>query len=397
MDPWRGEGDRDRWRSTFALLRLLLLGGAAAGWLLVAAGPLARAAARAEPALAWAATLLVAGLLLELPFEARLLTWLRLLLALTLVWLLPLPETAAWPLAAALLHPRPGRSELPPDLLPDAGALAAGSLLLALRGVSPPLLFASVLLGLLALVTRLLHAALLREREEGRRQRGELEEAQVRLARYVAEVEEAAAARERAQVVGQIHDALGHSLTAAVLQVELARRLLASRPEEAAGRLEKLEGELRAALRQVRQALHGLGPVELGQRPLPEALVALADDFARSTGTEVELRFAPDRTAVAALPPTAAATLFATVREGLTNAVRHGKARRVQVRLSAEDGRLHLRMEDDGVGTESILPGIGLRTMTQRVQEAGGSLRFWSRPGQGFRIEVGLRARDPVK
>ncbi|MDI3299705.1 MAG: histidine kinase [Bacillota bacterium] len=247
MDPWRGEGDRDRWRSTLALLRLLLLAGAAVGWLLAAPGPLARASARAEPALAWAGALLVAGILLELPCEARLPAWLRLLSALALAWLLPLPETAAWPLAAALLRPRPGAGGLP-SLLPDAGALAAGSLLLALRGVPPPTLSASAFLGLLALVTRLLHAALLREREEGRRQREELEEAQVRLARYAAEVQEAAATRERAEVVGRVHDALGHGLTAAVLQVELARRLLASRPEEAAARLENLESELRDAL-----------------------------------------------------------------------------------------------------------------------------------------------------
>lgn len=81
------------------------------------------------------------------------------------------------------------------------------------------------------------------------------------------------------------------------------------------------------------------------------------------------------------------------MREALTNAVRHGRATRVRVELEAVGACLHLRIDDDGLGTDVTRPGMGLAAMVARIQAVGGSIRFDSSAGRSFRVEVAVRRR----
>lgn len=171
----------------------------------------------------------------------------------------------------------------------------------------------------------------------------------------------------------------------------MARRLLASDPAAAGARLGAVEESLRAALAEVRQALRrALRPESL---PLASALEVLAEDFTAAGGPPVTLEFDPDPTAVSDVSPELAEALYRTVQEALTNAVRHGQARHVAVRLTATGRRLVLTVRDDGAGAAQLVPGLGLSAMTARVQAVGGSVRFRTAPGAGFQVEVGVRRR----
>ena len=129
------------------------------------------------------------------------------------------------------------------------------------------------------------------ETEEERRRHAEtleeLERTQSRLVELAARTRDLAAERERQRILGEIHDTIGHTLTATLLQVQVARRLLAGDPAAAAERLAAVETTLRDALQEVRRSLrHAMHPDAL---PLATALQVLADDVMRAGGPRVEL------------------------------------------------------------------------------------------------------------
>src|SRR5690606_27509429 len=118
------------------------------------------------------------------------------------------------------------------------------------------------------------------ERRSHRRAREELEAAQARLVEMAARTRELAAAQERQRVLGDIHDTIGHALTATLLQVQVVRRQLDTDPAAAAARLADLEVSLRSALGEVRQSLRrAIHPAAL---PLAAALQTLVDDVERA-------------------------------------------------------------------------------------------------------------------
>jgi signal transduction histidine kinase len=88
-----------------------------------------------------------------------------------------------------------------------------------------------------------------------------------------------------------------------------------------------------------------------------------------------------------------AEALLRIVREGVTNAVRHGSARKVEVSLTGGD-ELRLVIADDGAGFDVDAPrradALGLTSMRERTEGLGGTFRLTSEPGSGTRIEVML-------
>lgn len=244
----------------------------------------------------------------------------------------------------------------------------------------------------LAVWVGLLFAGRLDERRRHRHMVAELEAAQARLTHLAETTRELAAAQERERLAGEIHDTLGHALVATLLQVQIARKLAAADPKEAQNRLELVEQNVRETLDRVRHLLRR-GRRDVGEISLPAALENLVADLEAAGGPRVDLVFLPDPASVADVTPRVAEVLYRTAQEAMTNAVRHGRARRIRIEAEATGPRLHLRIEDDGVGADEYTPGMGLTGMIRRVQAVGGTVRFQSAAGRGFIVEVGVRRR----
>lgn len=219
-----------------------------------------------------------------------------------------------------------------------------------------------------------------------------LEAAQERLAVLADAGREGAVERERQRIAADVHDTLGHALMAMLMQVQVARRVITSDPDGAAQRLEAVEADARATLDRVRTTLRRT--LDDGVHvAVPTAIEHVARDFELASATAVELTFSPSEADLVDVDRAVADALLRTVREALTNAVRHGQASRVRVELEAVGARLHLRIDDDGLGTDVTRPGMGLAAMVARIQAVGGSIRFDSSAGRGFRVEVAVRRR----
>ena len=178
---------------------------------------------------------------------------------------------------------------------------------------------------------------------------------------------------ERERVARDVHDVLGHSLTALSVKAELASRLIDVDPVRARAELESIQDTARQALAEVRATVGGLraGNLEAELATLPRVL----DDA--GIGTTVD-------GAVADTDPRHRALLAWVLRESVTNVVRHARARTVVIEL----GPRGIVVTDDGQGCAGT-EGNGLRGMRERVAGAGGTLEI-SGAAPGTRLEVVL-------
>jgi signal transduction histidine kinase len=207
--------------------------------------------------------------------------------------------------------------------------------------------------------------------------------AALEIATYQRGLARAAVLDERRRVARQLHDGLAQELAFIVTQT----RRLASK-ERSDKTLAYLATAGERALAESRHAIAALS--QPADEPLDVAVERVADEIAHRAGMTLELNV----TREVSVGVDAHEALLRIVREAMTNAARHGKARRVSVALSCEDG-VHLRIDDDGVGFEPAEPtepwrGLGLASMRERTEALGGSLLIDSRPGSGARIEVVL-------
>ncbi|MFD8263213.1 sensor histidine kinase [Streptomyces griseoluteus] len=202
----------------------------------------------------------------------------------------------------------------------------------------------------------------------------------VELRRARATVAQLAANEERLRLARDLHDLLGHSLSLITLKSELAGRMLPGRPEEAAQQVADIERVSRQALVDVREAVTGY------RRPRLAAELAGAQVALTAAGVVAEI---PAEPGLAGLPEEAEAALAWTLREAVTNVVRHSGAERCAVELLRRhtlDGPvLELSVEDNGSGGSGKGPGNGLTGLAERLQGAGGTLEA-GRSAKGFRV-----------
>ncbi|MCW2738192.1 sensor histidine kinase [Nocardioides sp.] len=178
---------------------------------------------------------------------------------------------------------------------------------------------------------------------------------------------------ERERVARDVHDVLGHSLTALSVKAELAARLIDVDPQRAKAELESIQDTARQALAEVRATVGGLraGNLEAELAAAPRVLA----DIGVSTTVTGE---------VADTDPRHRALLAWVLRESVTNVVRHARARSVVIEL----GPHGIAVTDDGAGCAGA-EGNGLRGMRERVAGAGGTLDIVPTT-PGTRIQVAL-------
>jgi two-component system NarL family sensor kinase len=187
---------------------------------------------------------------------------------------------------------------------------------------------------------------------------------------------------ERRRLRRELHDGLGPTLTGIAFGADAAANLITTDPEQANELLTTLRRETRAALADVRRLVDDLRPHALDELGLVRALQQRAEQLAwRADGESVDVEV----DVPAELPRLPAAVEVATYRiatEALTNVVRHSKATKATVQVSASD-RLEVLITDNGPPNGRWSPGVGLTAMRERVAELGGAFRAGPTPTGG--------------
>ncbi|UUU23642.1 sensor histidine kinase [Streptomyces sp. DSM 40750] len=208
--------------------------------------------------------------------------------------------------------------------------------------------------------------------------------ARLELEAYAARVAELSAATERNRLARDIHDSLGHHLTAMSVQLEMASDFR-SRDSDAAQRaLNEARRSVRLALGDVRQSVRALRD-EAARPTLSAALAALARDGAARPRVTVEVSGDEDGYGTAELT-----ALYRAAQEAVTNARRHARASQVTVvvQLGGDSARLEVTDDGRGFAPDAATAGFGLLGMRERVHLVAGSVDIASGPGAGTRMTV---------
>ena len=210
------------------------------------------------------------------------------------------------------------------------------------------------------------------------------QQARLSLAQTVAELRatrellaESTRASERTRISREMHDLLGHHLTALSLNLEVAKHCSSG---ESLTQIEKCQHLAKSLLNDVRdvvRALHGEGQVDLAR-----VLAPLTTNIPRPM---IHLNVP---SGIKLSDPEQAHTLIRCVQEIVTNAVRHAAADNLWVELDPGDERLEIRAWDDGRGASDVREGNGLRGMRERLEGLGGRLVINAGVRKGFRIEA---------
>jgi two-component system, NarL family, sensor histidine kinase DesK len=190
------------------------------------------------------------------------------------------------------------------------------------------------------------------------------------------EIEHLAKVAERERIARDLHDVLGHTLSLITLKSELAGKLFDRDPTQAKAEIRDIEQTARQALADVRQAIGGYRSKGLA------AELKQAKHTLETAGVEVELESSPGT-----LPATQESVLALSLREAVTNVVRHASARHCRVLLERVNGHARLQIEDDGRGGYQV-EGNGLRGMRERVEALGGQV--YRDTTKGTRLEITL-------
>jgi two-component system sensor histidine kinase DesK len=189
---------------------------------------------------------------------------------------------------------------------------------------------------------------------------------------------------ERERIGRDLHDLLGHTLSVITLKAELASKLASRDPDRSIAEIREVERISREALQEVRRAVQGYGGSTLAGE-LRHARTAL-----ESAGAVLDCDVAP-----VSLSPAAEQALALSIREAVTNVIRHAHARRCEIRLVADGSSLRLDVRDDGKGGAAP-DGSGLLGMRSRVVALGGRVEREGRDGTRVTVTLPIEAAVPA-
>lgn len=185
-------------------------------------------------------------------------------------------------------------------------------------------------------------------------------------------------ASERLRIARDLHDIVGHHLTALILHLDLAVRQSAA-PSEALRTSRELARTLLAEVRVVVAQEREGEPIDLRA-----VLTTLCDGIPHPA---VTLQFEEQLEIVS---PALAHAVFCCVQESLSNALRHADASAITVSVGQRDGQLQVRIADDGHGGWGAVAGNGLAGMRERAAALGGVMAAASLAGRGYAVSIAL-------
>lgn len=208
----------------------------------------------------------------------------------------------------------------------------------------------------------------------------ELSDTHKQLKKYVDEVSRLTIVEERNRIARDLHDTLGHNMTALIMQMEMAGHTMDEDPAQTRMLLEQGKKTARKSLAGIREVVETLREkTALKAVPSVEDLV---HEFSAKTGVLIRLDISGSG---ADREPAAAEALFRIIQEALTNSVRHGKAGEIEIAICYSGRAVDFFIRDNGRGAIDFKEGYGLQGIRERVEARQGKVEFTS--GDGFIVK----------
>lgn len=219
-----------------------------------------------------------------------------------------------------------------------------------------------------------------------RQNREKLAIANQKLREYALRIENQATLEERNRIAREIHDSLGHSLTALNLQLETAMKLWQSNPTKAQEFMRTAKQLGSQALQDVRYSVSTMASLPIKNQSLETAITDLTDNIYQTTGINPNLNFALSST-----PSKEVNTaIYRIIQESLTNICKYAQATEIDLVITNTKHNFQIKIEDNGIGFDLTqnTTGFGIKSMRDRTLSLGGNFHITSSPGCGCKISI---------
>ena len=215
-----------------------------------------------------------------------------------------------------------------------------------------------------------------------------LKEMNEQLKDYSEMTEKMAETRERNRIAREIHDTLGHTMTGLSAGIDACIVMIDFSVDATKEQLNKISQVARQGIKDIRRSVNKLRPDALEHSGLQEALEKMINETMQVSDVKINydcqvevLKFNQDEEDM----------IYRVVQESITNAIRHGKAKQIDVNLWKEDKWLNLEIKDNGIGCEEIHTGFGLIHIEERIKMLKGTVEYDG--SNGFKVT----ARIPIR
>lgn len=191
--------------------------------------------------------------------------------------------------------------------------------------------------------------------------------------------------QERLRITRDLHDSCGYVFVNISAMMDAAMSKPQMSREEADELFMQIRNMAANGLQETRKTLRSIRDLQEPMESNISSIRKIRDIFNQVTGINIVIESGNMRESYG---PTINEIIMRTMQEGLTNAVRHGRAKNVYIAFWEEDERLLMKIQDDGIGSSNIVKGIGLAGMEERLEKQGGSLEVSVPKAGGFMLEI---------
>lgn len=241
----------------------------------------------------------------------------------------------------------------------------------------------NIVLFIIAIITMLMDVSTERQKVEA-----ELEIASkinTDLESYMALTEKIAQDHERKRIARELHDTLGHALTGISAGIDASLVLMDIDPERAKTQLNRVGKSVTTGIEDVRRSLKKLRPEALEDKGLKEALDQMISDYKELSKLDIQLYYEWDRVD---FDNAKEDIVFRVIQESITNSLRHGHAKHVEIEMYNTEDMYCIVIQDDGKGCENVVYGYGLTQMEERLAVIGGRVTFKTQDGFRTLVEI---------
>lgn len=218
----------------------------------------------------------------------------------------------------------------------------------------------------------------------------ELNESNRKLQKAYDDLAQVTMLQERQRIARDIHDTAGHSITTVIMQTEAVKLIVEKDPQEAKRKIVAANLQAKNALEELRESVHLLAG-EAETVSLKSSLERIIHDSC--DGTDLVIRYDIEDIVCS---PAKRRFLCNSLKEGISNGLRHGHATAFYFELRREEDVLKFLLSDNGEGADmgAFKTGFGMRSMRSRAESFGGKVHFSAVPDEGFEIAIQLPADE---
>lgn len=248
---------------------------------------------------------------------------------------------------------------------------------------TPNLMFMAFIYGT-SLMSFFAFSTLMRERYETSRLNKELTQSNSKLKEYAEKVEELAVSKERNRVAQEIHDSLGHSITALIMHLDFLEKIMDNDSEKAREVVIKTQSMARDSMGVLRSAVYALKE-DRHTKGLTESVNELISKITSMDGIDIDFLCTGN---IEGVSLDIKNMVYRTIQEGVTNGIKHGKATKFKISIISDNSYFTLLLKDNGLGCSGPVKGNGLNGIEERVNALGGEISYLNEDGFGFNISI---------